>query len=87
MSKIRLIADKVPHLLLLPESQQTDTRDLDDLETDSGNITLSLTPATETGDQDLVVLVDEVQATVILPPQVNNLLEFDIHKYSRGRRR
>ena len=54
------------HLLLLPERQETDTRDLDDLETDSRNITLGLTPATETGDQDLVVLVDEVQATIVL---------------------
>ena len=54
------------HLLLLPESEETDTRDLDDLETNTGNITLGLTPATETGDQDLVVLVDEVQATIVL---------------------
>lgn len=52
-------------LLLLPESGETDTGDLDDLETDTGNITLGLTLATETGEQNLVVLVDEVQATVI----------------------
>lgn len=52
-------------LLLLPESKQGDTRDLDDLETDTGNITLGLTLATETGEQNLVVLIDEVQATVI----------------------
>ena len=56
----------IAHLLLLPERQETDTRDLNDLEADTGNITLSLTPATETGDQDLVVLVDEVQATIVL---------------------
>lgn len=52
-------------LLLLPESQQTDTRDLDDLETNTGNITLGLALTTETGEQDLVVLVDEVEATVV----------------------
>jgi hypothetical protein len=52
-------------LLLLPEGGETDTGDLDDLETDTGNITLGLTLATETGEQDLVVLIDEVQATVI----------------------
>ena len=52
-------------LLLLPESEQTDTGDLNDLEADTGNITLCLTLATETGKEDLVVLIDEVQATVI----------------------
>ena len=58
-------------LLLLPESKKTDTGDLDDLETDTGNITLRLTPATEAGDEDLVVLVDEVQATIILKRQIS----------------
>ena len=52
-------------LLLLPESEQTDTGDLDDLETDTGNITLGLALTTETGEEDLVVLIDEVQATVV----------------------
>jgi len=52
-------------LLLLPQSGETDTRDLDDLETDTGNITLGLALATETGEEDLVVLVDEVQATIV----------------------
>lgn len=52
-------------LLLLPESGQTDTGNLDDLETDTGNITLGLALTTETGEEDLVVLVDEVQTTVV----------------------
>lgn len=52
-------------LLLLPESEQTDTRDLDDLETNTGNITLRLTLTTETGEENLVVLVDEVKAPVV----------------------
>ena len=56
-------------LLLLPQGEETDTRDLDDLEADTGNITLCLTAATETGDQNLVVLVDKVQAAVILEPK------------------
>ena len=51
--------------LLLPESKQRDTRDLDDLETDTRNITLSLTLSTKTGEQDFVVLIDKVQATII----------------------
>ena len=54
------------YLLLLPQSEKADTGDLDDLEADTGNITLGLTAATETGDEDLVVLVDEVQATIVL---------------------
>jgi len=52
-------------LLLLPQSHETDTRDLDDLEADTGNITLGLALATETGKENLVVLVNEVQATVV----------------------
>jgi hypothetical protein len=52
-------------LLLAPKSGETDTGDLDDLETDTGNITLGLTLTTETGKEDLVVLVDEVETTVI----------------------
>jgi len=35
------------------------------LEADTGNITLRLTLATETSEEDLVVLVDKVQATII----------------------
>ena len=65
----------ITHLLLLPERQETDTRDLDDLEADTGDITLGLATATETGDEDLVVLVDEVQATIVLGDcRVNNEL-------------
>lgn len=52
-------------LLLLPESKKTDTSNLDDLESDTRNITLSLSSSTETGDKDLVVLVGEVQTTVV----------------------
>lgn len=39
--------------------------DLHDLETHTGNVTLCVAVATETGDQNLVVLIDEVQATVV----------------------
>lgn len=52
-------------LLLLPQSGKTDTGDLDDLEADTWNISLGLALATETGEQDLVVLIDEVQATIV----------------------
>lgn len=52
-------------LLLLPQRTETNTRNLDDLETHTGNITLGLALTTESSEQDLVVLVHEVQATVI----------------------
>lgn len=52
-------------LLFFPQGKQTDTGNLDDLETNTGDITLGLALATETSDEDFVVLVHEVQATVI----------------------
>ena len=54
------------HLLALPQSKETNTRNLDDLETDTRNITLCLSATTETGNEDLVVLVHVVQATIVL---------------------
>lgn len=58
--EVSTAADKEPQpnsLLLLPESKKTDTSNLDDLESDTRNITLSLSSSTETGDKNLVVLV------------------------------
>jgi len=52
-------------LLLLPQRTQTNTRDLDDLESHTRNITLGLSLSTESGEKDLIVLVDEVEATVV----------------------
>ena len=57
------------HLLLLPESEQAHARDLDDLEADTRDITLGLAAATEARDENLVIVVDKVQATVILSLQ------------------
>ena len=45
--------------LLLEESQQTDTGHLDDLVSDTGNITLCLSLSSESTDEDFVVLVWE----------------------------
>ena len=42
-----------------------DLTHLADLESDSGNITNSVTLTSETADQHLIVLLDKVQATVI----------------------
>lgn len=63
----------VPHLhlrsglllLLLPERRQTNTRDLDDLESHTRNITLRLALTTKTSEQNLVVLVYKVETTIV----------------------
>ena len=54
------------HLLLLPEGKKTHSGYLYDLESHARNITLSLATTTETRNQDFVVLVNEVQATIVL---------------------
>jgi hypothetical protein len=66
----------VTYLLLLPQREKTDTGHLHDLEADTGNITLCLAAATETGDEDFVVFVDKVEATIVLQfaPLVQNPL-------------
>lgn len=51
-------------LLLLVKSEETDSGDLDDLEPDSGNISHGVSRPSETGDEDLVVLIDIVEAAV-----------------------
>ena len=75
-------------LLVGPESHETALSDLDDLETDTGKITLSVTGSTETGDEDLVVLIDEGHATITGNVSGNSLvvlLELDSHALSDGR--
>jgi hypothetical protein len=52
-------------LLLLEKSKKGATGNLDNLETNPGNITDGVTTSTETRKEDLVVLINEVQATVI----------------------
>jgi hypothetical protein len=46
------------------ESPETDAGDLDDLETNTGNISLGLTLTTESRDEDLVVLINVCEGTV-----------------------
>ena len=52
-------------LLASEEGQEGDVGDFDDLETYTGDITDGVAGTTETGNEDLVVLLDVVQATVI----------------------
>jgi hypothetical protein len=54
------------YLLLLPEGKKTNSGYLHDLESHTRDITLGLATTTETRNQDFVVLVDKVQATIIL---------------------
>lgn len=51
-------------LLLAEQSKEGGLRDADDLETDSGNITDSVTGTTETSNEDFIVLINVVQATI-----------------------
>jgi len=74
-------------LLLLPQRTETHTRDLDDLKTHTRNITLGLALTTETGEEHLVVLVDEVQATVVRHESSDLLAvldELDTHTLADG---
>ena len=57
------------YLLLFPQSKETHTGHLHHLESNTRNITLGLTTATETGDEDFVVLIDKVKTTVVLKAQ------------------
>jgi hypothetical protein len=52
-----ILKQKQNSLLLLPEGKETDTRNLHDLESNTWDITLGLSSSTETGNEDLVVLV------------------------------
>ena len=47
-----------------PKSKEWAASGLDDLESDAGNITLSVTRSTETGNEYLVVLIDETQTAI-----------------------
>ena len=54
------------NLLLFPEGKQTHTRHLYHLKSNTGNITLGLTTATETRNENFVVFVDKVETAVVL---------------------
>jgi len=60
MLKMCIEGDSVENVRRKP-----DTRNLHDLETDTRNITFGLALTTETGEEDFVVLIHKVQATVV----------------------
>ena len=57
------------HFLLLPKCKKTDAGHLDNLEAYTRNITFGFTTTTKTRDEDFVILVNEVEATIILAHQ------------------
>ena len=64
-------------LLLLVKSPKRDSSNLDDLEPYSRNITNGVTGTTETGDQNFVVLVYEIQTTIARDERSNLLSVLD----------
>ncbi|GMS96111.1 hypothetical protein PENTCL1PPCAC_18286, partial [Pristionchus entomophagus] len=52
-------------LLSLEESNEGGVGDLDDLEADTGNISDGVSGTTESSDEHLIVLLQEVEATVV----------------------
>ena len=51
-------------LLSHPEGTETTSSDFNDLESYTGQITLSVSRSTETGNKDLIVLIDEGHTTI-----------------------
>ena len=77
-------------LLLLsePEGKKTATSYLDNLETNSGNITLSVSRTTETGNEDFVVFVNKGHTTITRYVGSNSLvvfLELNSYAFTYGR--
>ena len=65
-------------LLLLsePEGKKTATSYLNNLETNSGNITLSVSRTTETGNEDFVVFINKGHTTITRYVGSNSLVVF-----------
>jgi len=59
----------VTYLFLLPQCEETNARHLHNLKAHTRNITFGFTTTTKTRNEDFVVFVNKVQATVILAPQ------------------
>lgn len=73
--------------LLLEESEQRGAGHLDDLETDTGNIADGMAGSTGTSNENLVVFLDEVEATIAGDEGRDLLAGFDelhTHALSRG---
>jgi hypothetical protein len=69
----------IPRLFLLAaeQSDKGHTSHLDDLETNTGNITDGVPTTTESSNENLIVLFDKVQATIIRDEGSNLLSVFN----------
>ena len=66
-----------------PKGEEASVGDLDDLKTDTGEITDGLAGATETGNEDLVVLVNETEASILGHEAGNSLVVlFELHSHT-----
>lgn len=77
------------NLFLLPESKKTNARHLHNFEAHTRNITLGFPTATETRNENFVVLINKVQATIILTFSVKcikSVRHEEYRGYSRARR-
>ena len=75
-------------LLVLPESEEGSGGDLSDLESDTGQITDGVAGTTETGNEYLVVLVNETHTTITGDKGSNSLVvlfELDSNALSNSR--
>jgi hypothetical protein len=71
-----------------PEGQERGSGDLLNLEADTWDITDGVTLTTETGDKDLVVLVNETHGTILRHEACNSLVvlfELYSHTFTDGR--
>jgi hypothetical protein len=74
-------------LLSSPECAETAASDFNNLESHTGQITLSVTGSTETSNEDIIVFVDETHATISWNVSGNSLvvlLELNSHTLSDG---
>lgn len=79
----RARAKATTYLLLSEERVERHTGNLDNLESHTRNITNSVTLTTETSDEDFIVFIGEVQATIARDEGRNLLAIFDeLHSHA-----
>ena len=72
---------------MTPKCAETTSSDFDNLESDSWQITLSVSGSTETSHEDVVVLIDETHTTISWDVSGNSLvvlLQLNSHTLSDG---
>ena len=74
-------------LLSRPEGEESASGDLDDLESDSWDISLGVTRSTESGDEDLIIFLNETHTTIsghVSCDSLIILLKLNSHALSHG---